>query len=91
MDTNYTLINYTLCSETSMKNLGKEFLLDISYIIISKYLSKTINKYESRLSNSINIEDIIASIDNELYNEYLQINNKNKGIFQKKIREPSAH
>ena len=30
METNYTLINYTLCSETSMKNLGKEFLLDIN-------------------------------------------------------------
>ena len=30
MDTNYTLINYTLCNETSMKNLGKEFLLDIN-------------------------------------------------------------
>jgi len=29
METNYTLINYTLCNETSMKNLGKEFLLDI--------------------------------------------------------------
>ena len=29
MDANYTLLNYTLCSETSMKNLGKEFLLDI--------------------------------------------------------------
>ena len=29
MDSNYSLINYTLCNETSMKNLGKEFLLDI--------------------------------------------------------------
>ena len=30
METNYTLINYTLCNETSMKNLGEEFLLDIN-------------------------------------------------------------
>ena len=30
MKTNYTLISYKLCNETSMKNLGKEFLLDIS-------------------------------------------------------------
>ena len=30
MDTNYTLINYKLCNETSMKYLGKEFLLDIN-------------------------------------------------------------
>ena len=30
MKTNYTLINYKLCNETSMKNLGKEFLLDIA-------------------------------------------------------------
>ena len=28
MDTSYSLINYTLCNETSMKYLGKEFLLD---------------------------------------------------------------
>ena len=31
MKTNYTLINYTLCNETSMKILGKEFLIDISF------------------------------------------------------------
>ena len=30
MDTNYTLINYKLCNETSMKYLGKEFLIDIN-------------------------------------------------------------
>ena len=30
INTNYTLLNYKLCSETSMKNLGKEFLLDIN-------------------------------------------------------------
>ena len=30
MDTNYTLINYKLCNETSMKYLGKEFLLNIN-------------------------------------------------------------
>ena len=30
MKTNYTLINYKLCNETSMIYLGKEFLLDIS-------------------------------------------------------------
>ena len=30
MKTNYTLINYKLCNETSMKNLGKEILLDIA-------------------------------------------------------------
>ena len=30
IDTNYTLLNYKLCNETNMKNLGKEFLLDIN-------------------------------------------------------------
>ena len=30
MDTNYTLINYKLCNETSMKYLGREFLIDIN-------------------------------------------------------------
>ena len=30
MDSNYTLLNYKLCNETNMKNLGKEFLLDIN-------------------------------------------------------------
>ena len=30
IDYNYTLINYKLCNETSMKYLGKEFLLDIN-------------------------------------------------------------
>ena len=30
MKTNYTLIDYKLCNETSMKDLGKEFLLDIA-------------------------------------------------------------
>jgi len=30
MKTNYTLINYKLCNETSMKFLGKEYLLDIA-------------------------------------------------------------
>ena len=30
MDTNYTLINYILCNETSMKYLGKEYLLNIN-------------------------------------------------------------
>ena len=30
IDTNYTLLNYKLCNETSMKFLGKEFLLDIN-------------------------------------------------------------
>ena len=30
IDTNYTLLNYKLCNETSMKYLGKEFLLDIN-------------------------------------------------------------
>ena len=30
MKTNYTLINYKLCNETSMKDLGKELLLDIA-------------------------------------------------------------
>ena len=29
MDSSYSLVNYTLCNETSMKNLGEEFLLDI--------------------------------------------------------------
>ena len=28
--TKYNLINYKLCSETSMKNLGKEYIIDIS-------------------------------------------------------------
>ena len=30
MKSNYTLLNYKLCNETSMKDLGKEFLLDIA-------------------------------------------------------------
>ena len=30
IDTNYTLLNYTLCNETGMKFLGKEFLLYIN-------------------------------------------------------------
>ena len=30
IDTNYTLLNYKLCNETNMINLGKEFLLDIN-------------------------------------------------------------
>jgi hypothetical protein len=30
MKTNYTLLNYKLCNETSMKDLGNEFLLDIA-------------------------------------------------------------
>ena len=30
MDTNYTLLNYKLCNETSMKFLGKDFLLDVN-------------------------------------------------------------
>ena len=30
MKTHYSLINYTLCNETSMKFLGKEYLLDIA-------------------------------------------------------------
>ena len=29
MDSSYSLVNYTLCNETSMINLGEEFLLDI--------------------------------------------------------------
>jgi hypothetical protein len=30
INTNYTLLNYKICNETSMKYLGKEFLLDIN-------------------------------------------------------------
>ena len=30
IDTNYTLINYILCNETSMRYLGKEYLLNIN-------------------------------------------------------------
>ena len=30
METNYTLINYILCNETSMRYLGKEYLLNIN-------------------------------------------------------------
>ena len=29
METYYTLLNYTLCNETSMKNLGNDFLIDL--------------------------------------------------------------
>ena len=30
METFYDILNYTLCNETSMKYLGKDFLLDLS-------------------------------------------------------------
>ena len=74
----YFFINFFLSTNSNISNIFYIKNTQIKYFSdeVLNVINKTINKYESRLSNSINIEDIIASIDNELYNEYLQINNK---------------
>lgn len=74
----YFFINFFLSTNSNINNIFYIKNSQIKYFSddVLKVINKTINKYESGLSNSINIENIIININNELYNEYLQINNK---------------
>ena len=93
MDANYTLLNYTLCSETSMRNLGKEFLLDIDletlYCIDMEHLNMG-GSFNAEFMNFIRLDIYLCEngVDyNEKnnkctsYDEFEELHGKNNAWF----------
>lgn len=73
----YFFINFFLSTNSNLNNFFYIKNSKIKYFSddILNIINKNINKILP-ISNLINIENIILTINNELYNEYLQINNE---------------
>ena len=74
----YFFINFFLSTNSNINDIFYIKHSQIKYFSngLLNTINKVVNKYNSELSsNDINIEKILININNELYNEYLQINN----------------
>jgi hypothetical protein len=75
----YFFINFFLSTNSNINDIFYIKHSQIKYFSngLLNTINKVVMKYNSELSsNDINIEKILININNELYNEYLQINNK---------------
>ena len=92
----YFFINFYLSTNSNINNIFYLKNSQIKYFSedVLNIINKTINKNISESAN-INIENILLNINNELYNEYLQINYKkeknpilisSKKVIYKKIK-----
>ena len=92
----YFFINFYLSTNSNINNIFYLKNSQIKYFSedVLNIINKTINKDISESAN-INIENILLNINNELYNEYLQINYKkeknpilisSKKVIYKKIK-----
>ena len=72
----YFFINFFLSTNSNIKNnfYIKNFQIKYFSSEILNIINKVVNKFSSKY-NDLNTENIILDINNELYNEYLQINN----------------
>ena len=68
----YFFINYILSTNSNINNIFYIKNSQIKYF--SDEILNIINKTINKCSESLNIENIILNINNELYNEYLQMN-----------------
>ena len=74
----YFFINFFLSTNSNINDIFYIKHSQIKYFSngLLNTINKVVTKYNSELSsNDINIEKILININNELYNEYLQINN----------------
>ena len=74
----YFFINFFLSTNSNINDIFYIKNSQIKYFSngLLSTINKVVAKYNSDLSsNDINIEKILININNELYNEYLQINN----------------
>ena len=75
----YFFINFFLSTNSNINDIFYIKNSQIKYFSngLLNSINKIVTKYNSYLnSNDLNIENILININNELYNEYLQINNK---------------